>query len=83
MPPANHVAVWDGDNWTALGSGIDSDLYALAADGNGAADGGGNLFAGGSFALAGNKPSSRIAHWYEAPPAPGYHVYLPLVVRGG
>ena len=72
---ANGVAVWDGSSWATLGSGMDGGAYALAVEDSG-------LYAGGDFALAGNKPSSYIAHWYNVPPD-GPRIFLPLVVRGG
>ena len=27
--PANFIATWDGDTWSALGSGVDDDVHAL------------------------------------------------------
>jgi hypothetical protein len=32
---ANCVAKWDGTTWSALGSGLDGSVYALAVDGSG------------------------------------------------
>ena len=43
---ANYVAKWDGTNWSALGSGLSSYVYALAVSGT-------NLYAGGWFTAAG------------------------------
>ena len=54
---ANHVAMWDGAAWHALGSGLNGIVYALAVDGRG------HLYAGGSFTLAGGKAASNIARW--------------------
>jgi hypothetical protein len=51
--PANHVAVWNGSNWSALGSGLSDVVYALATDAAG------NLYAGGSF-------SGGVARWNGA-----------------
>src|SRR5437016_628427 len=39
---ANHIAKWNGTNWTALGSGTSDKVYALAVSGN-------NLYVGGAF----------------------------------
>jgi hypothetical protein len=52
---ANRIAKWDGSAWSALGSGMDSAVYALAADGAG------HLFVGGGFYLAGTNVSPFIA----------------------
>ncbi len=51
----NRIAKWDGTNWSALGSGVNSNEYftnvfALAV-------GSGELYAGGTFTTAGGKPS--------------------------
>ncbi len=32
---ANHIAKWNGTIWSALGSGMNNDVYALAVDGSG------------------------------------------------
>jgi len=52
---ANNIAAWNGGAWSALGSGIDGAVWALAADGSG------HLFVGGSFSLAGTNVSPYIA----------------------
>ena len=54
---ANHVAKWDGQQWSALGSGTNNTVSALALDSHG------NLYVGGSFTTAGGKTASRIAQW--------------------
>jgi hypothetical protein len=56
---ANRVARWDGRTWSSLGSGIAdttqrSGVNALALHDS-------TLYVGGSFDIAGNKPSSNIA----------------------
>jgi hypothetical protein len=58
--PAPNIALWNGTNWSPLGSGVNTNVYALAAwdDGSGPA-----LWAGGVFHTAGGKPSDRIAKW--------------------
>jgi trimeric autotransporter adhesin len=60
----NHVAKWNGSSWSALGSGMNGGVDALAWDG-------GNLYVGGAFTEAGDKYSSYIAKWSEtATPTP-------------
>jgi len=60
QPRASHVARWDGISWSALGSGIDARVRALAGfdDGSGPA-----LFAGGEFTMAGDVGTNNIAKW--------------------
>ena len=57
---ANYVAKWDGTQWTALGSGMNSGVGALTVfdDGTGPA-----LYAGGWFTTAGGGEAKRIAKW--------------------
>ena len=45
------------DNWSALGAGMNSTVYALAVDGTG------NLYAGGGFWMAGGNSANYIAKW--------------------
>src|SRR2546426_4242054 len=47
---ANNIAKRDGSNWTALGSGMNGGVWALAVSGT-------NLYAGGSFTTAGGSPA--------------------------
>ncbi len=84
----NHIAQWNGANWSALGQGItypgqsSAPVTALASSGS-------DLFVGGTFRQAGDKPSFSIARWNArvnfnipqlvntAPPANGqYHCRL-------
>jgi hypothetical protein len=51
---ANYIAKWDGSSWTALGSGMDNVVAALAVSGS-------DLYAGGYFGTAGGKVSPYIA----------------------
>ena len=53
-------AKFDGTSWTALGGGVDGNVYALVShdDGSGRA-----LFAGGNFAHAGGQPAANVARW--------------------
>ena len=44
-------------NWSSLGSGMDSLVWALAVDGSG------NVYAAGSFAMAGGASANHIAKW--------------------
>jgi len=60
--PAMRIARWDGTSWTPLGSGLGvegdySYTSTLAVDDSG------NLYVGGQFTLAGNKPSAYLAKW--------------------
>ena len=54
--PANRVAKWNGIAWSALGSGVTDNVYALAAIGT-------DLYAGGSFTTAGGVPAMKVAKW--------------------
>jgi hypothetical protein len=55
---ASHIAMWDGNVWSALGSGV---------VGNGTVDTlttiGTNLYAGGTFTNMGGVKASRVAKW--------------------
>lgn len=59
---AGGIAKWDGTRWTALGNGIEGDVYALAHFDDGAG-GGPALFAGGNFDFAGGVLAPRVAKW--------------------
>src|SRR5262252_3999148 len=48
---ANHIAKWNGSGWSALGSGMDGNVWALAALGS-------NVYAGGLFSTAGGSPAN-------------------------
>ena len=57
--PANNIAKWDGDSWSALGDGSSFDVNALLSSG---VLGGPNvLIAGGNFTTSAG--SSRVAKW--------------------
>jgi hypothetical protein len=53
---ANYVARWDGNSWTALGSGVNSPVTALAVSGD-------DVYAGGTFTTAGGSAATNIAKW--------------------
>jgi hypothetical protein len=55
---ANHVAMWDGVEWSPLEGGLSGGdgVFALAHDGH-------SLFAGGSFSHAASVETRNIAHW--------------------
>ncbi len=59
--PCNHIAKWTDDGghtccWSALGSGLNSHVRAVAASG-------GVVYAGGEFTLAGGISAPYIAKW--------------------
>ncbi len=56
-PISIYIAQWDGTDWTALDSGMNSDVHALAAAANG------DLLAAGHFGTSGGVVTSRIAQW--------------------
>ncbi|NTV45122.1 MAG: T9SS type A sorting domain-containing protein [Chlorobiales bacterium] len=53
----NNIAKWDGNQWSALGSGVSGYVNALAVDMEG------NLYAGGSFTTASGVTVNNIAKW--------------------
>jgi hypothetical protein len=53
---ANHIAKWDGSTWSALGSGVDGEVRALATIGT-------DVYVGGTFATAGGVTVNNIAKW--------------------
>ena len=77
---ANRIAKWDGAAWSALGSGMNGTVRALAIDGT-------NLYAGGEFSVAGGIPAYGIAKWNGAAwsflgPGLGYGTVYALAVQG-
>jgi hypothetical protein len=55
--PVNYLAKWDGSNWSALGSGINAQVRALAVSGS-------DLYAGGFFSTADDgSVGEHIAKW--------------------
>lgn len=53
--PATNIAKWNGSTWSALGSGVNGIVFALAADQAG------HLFVGGDFTMAGTNMAAHIA----------------------
>ena len=64
---ADHVAMWDGKRWNALGGGFNLSVQALAADSQG------NIYAGRQFTATsdGKTAFAHIAKWDG-------HEWLPL-----
>jgi hypothetical protein len=54
---ANNIAKWDGNTWSALGSGTNGTVNALVFDDSG------SLYVGGSFTTAGAATVNNIAKW--------------------
>jgi hypothetical protein len=52
---ASQIAKWDGSAWSALGSGLNHVVYALAASGSDV------MYVGGNFTTAGGKLSAHMA----------------------
>ena len=53
---ANYIAKWNGGAWSALGSGMDDEVNALAVSGT-------TLYAGGRFTTAGDVTANYVAAW--------------------
>ena len=58
--PASRIARWDGTSWSALGTGVAGEVFALADwdDGSGNA-----LYVGGTLSAAGGATASGVARW--------------------
>ncbi len=57
--PASRIAKWNGNTWSALGSGTASTVLGLYSSGN-------DLYVGGGFRTVGNnKPSYYLGHWND------------------
>ena len=54
--PANRIAKWDGNSWSALGAGTDWGVGAIAVSGS-------DIYAGGGFTTAGSNTVNSIARW--------------------
>src|SRR5690606_8043791 len=55
--PAINIAAWNGNSWTALGTGLAGRVNALLVMPNG------DLIAGGRFTLLGGAQGTRVARW--------------------
>jgi hypothetical protein len=55
--PANRIAMWNGNSWSALGEGLNGFCYSLALDNEG------NVYVGGGFTEAGGVVANKIAKW--------------------
>jgi hypothetical protein len=55
----SNIAVWNGENWSGLGSGVNSNVTSLAFQGD-------DLYVGGGFTVAGGVSASGIAKWNGA-----------------
>ena len=55
----NCIARWNGSNWSALDSGMNLGVLALAVSGA-------DLYAGGEFTVAGGTPASFISKWNQS-----------------
>ncbi|MCH8259568.1 MAG: hypothetical protein IIC46_05115 [Planctomycetes bacterium] len=62
---ANHIAKWDGESWSPLGTGLNNDgVFSLAEfDSDGPGPDPPALIVGGNFTTAGGKPANGIAKW--------------------
>jgi hypothetical protein len=54
--PAKHIAVWDGDHWSPLLSGVNGEVNTMLVYE-------GKLYVGGAFDSAGGNPAHAIAVW--------------------
>ena len=52
----NYIAKWNGSSWSALGTGMDNSVNAIAISGS-------DIYACGYFKNAGGASASRIAKW--------------------
>jgi hypothetical protein len=59
--PANSIAKWDGENWSALSAGVGGGSYY--PDVNTIAVIGTDVYAGGAFTTADGDPAKAIAKW--------------------
>ncbi len=57
---ANHIARWDGMNWSPVGSGLNQAARSLCVYDDG---GGPRVYAGGEFTIAGGHAAHFIAQW--------------------
>jgi len=70
-----HIAKWNGSIWSALGLGMNDNVYALAVSGS-------DLYAGGAFMTAGSKVSPYVTRAVLGD-APGYNRITESLLPGG
>jgi hypothetical protein len=56
---ALHVAIWDGQEWSPMGEGINDTVHALASTSGKTP----RVYAGGAFTQAGGIAANRVASW--------------------
>ncbi len=63
--PAQHIVSWDGSGWSAVGVGVNDDVWALTShDEDGDEPNVPALFAGGGFTTAGGAAANYVARWH-------------------
>jgi hypothetical protein len=75
--PVQGIALWDGSAWLSLGSGLNGCLIIGDCVEAMATDIKGNIYAGGSFDIAGGKPSANFAKWTPHI----FQIYFPWVAH--
>ena len=53
---ANYIAKWNGLRWSALGSGLNDEVYSIVLNGT-------DVYVGGKFTTAGGTTANHIAKW--------------------
>lgn len=56
LASANHLAVWDGEQWSVLGSGVDGPVSVIHPHGD-------DVYVGGDFTSTGGVAAAGIARW--------------------
>jgi hypothetical protein len=70
----NNIAMWDGLSWSPLGSGVENQIRAMAANNDG-------LYVAGDFVTAGGKLSHHFGRWTR--PLSGTVASSPVVAGEG
>jgi hypothetical protein len=60
---ATNLAMWNGTNWSAVGSGLDEPYFVHLPGVSALASLGNDLYVGGSFSVAGGTPATNVAKW--------------------